>query len=76
MASAEYQTLKAQFSLLYHECAQLKQQADESRSLLQQTRTVQARQIEEMEVSYSLKLPSVNLVSELGKKLLFPFTLG
>ncbi|XP_077967389.1 E3 ubiquitin-protein ligase BRE1B-like [Styela clava] len=50
VASSEYQTLKAQFSLLYHECAQVKQQADESRALLQQTRNTHLRQIEQMEV--------------------------
>uniref|UniRef100_H2YL10 E3 ubiquitin protein ligase n=1 Tax=Ciona savignyi TaxID=51511 RepID=H2YL10_CIOSA len=47
--SAEYRTLKSQFSVLYHESVQMKAMMDESRLLIQQTRNANLRRIEQME---------------------------
>ena len=48
--SAEYRTLKSQFSVLYNESVQMKQVLDESRTMLQLTRNNHLRRIEQLEV--------------------------
>jgi len=47
--STEYKCLQSQFSVLYNESMQMRTQLEESRGMLQQSKTMHLRQIEEME---------------------------
>lgn len=47
--SAEYKCLQSQFSVLYNESMQMRTQLEQVRTLLQQSKTMHLRQIEEME---------------------------
>lgn len=52
LETTEYKCLKSQYSVLFNEAQQIKSYLDEARTLLQTTKAVHLRHIEQMEVSY------------------------
>ena len=50
--TATYKCLQSQFSVLYKEAQEMKSQAEDGRTLLQQTKNTHLRQIEQMEVEH------------------------
>jgi len=54
LETTEYKCLKSQYSVLFNEAQQIKAYLDEARSLLQTTKTVHLRHIEQMEVKCTL----------------------
>ena len=52
LETTEYKCLKSQYSVLFNEAQQIKSYLDEARGLLQTTKTVHLRHIEQMEVRH------------------------
>lgn len=52
ISSIEYKSLQSQFSVLYNESVQIRQQLEECRNQLATAKTAHLKQIEQMEVSF------------------------